>query len=120
MTEDKPSTSLNELDAKLRKARSAREPKTPKTGRGSVGGGLALGMRLALDIVAAVGIGAGIGYGLDWWLGTNPWLFILFFFLGAAAGISNAFRTAGGYGASVGYKGSSATRSPSGDRDEKS
>ena len=45
--------------------------------------------------VLAVVIGAWFGWLLDGWLGTGPWLFILFFFLGLAAGILNVFRTAG-------------------------
>jgi F0F1-type ATP synthase assembly protein I len=31
---------------------------------------------------------------LDSWLGTSPWLFLLGFFLGLAAGILNVYRTA--------------------------
>ena len=44
--------------------------------------------------VLAVVIGAGFGYLLDGWLGTSPWLFLVFFFLGVAAGILNVFRAA--------------------------
>jgi ATP synthase protein I len=42
--------------------------------------------------VIAVVIGAAIGYYLDEWLGTSPGLFLLFFFLGLAAGILNVLR----------------------------
>jgi ATP synthase protein I len=38
-------------------------------------------------------IGTALGYGLDRWLGTSPWLFLLFFFLGLAAGMRTVFRT---------------------------
>jgi ATP synthase protein I len=44
--------------------------------------------------VLAVVIGAGAGYLLDSWLGTSPWLFLLFFFFGVAAGILNVYRMA--------------------------
>ena len=42
--------------------------------------------------VLAVALGAGAGYWLDRWLGTSPWLFLVLFFLGVAAGILNVFR----------------------------
>ncbi|HEX6211290.1 MAG TPA: AtpZ/AtpI family protein [Methylomirabilota bacterium] len=48
--------------------------------------------------VLAVLMGAGAGYLLDGWLGTSPWLFLLGFFLGLAAGIRNVFRAAGVWG----------------------
>jgi ATP synthase protein I len=41
---------------------------------------------------------------LDRWLGSSPWLLIVFFVLGAAAGIMNVIRVAKGYGGSVGYR----------------
>lgn len=50
--------------------------------------------RLSADLVSAVVAGAGLGWGLDWLLGTGPWLLLLFFFLGVAAGILNVIRTA--------------------------
>ena len=46
----------------------------------------------------------GIGLLLDKWLGTTPWLLLLFFLLGSAAGIMNVFRVAGGHDSSVGYR----------------
>ena len=42
--------------------------------------------------VLAVVLGAGLGLLLDHWLGTTPWLFVIFFFLGAVAGTLNVFR----------------------------
>ena len=56
------------------------------------GRGMAYGMRLAAEMVAAVVVGSGIGWGLDWLLGTKPWLFLLFFLLGFAAGVLNVVR----------------------------
>ena len=44
--------------------------------------------------VAAVGVGTIIGFILDSWFGTKPWLIIIFFFLGAAAGMLNVIKTA--------------------------
>ncbi len=50
--------------------------------------------KLGTELVAAVGVGTIIGFILDTWFGTKPWLIIIFFFLGAAAGMLNVFRTA--------------------------
>ena len=54
--------------------------------------GMVYGMRMAAEMVAAVVVGGGIGWGLDRWLGTKPWLFLLFFLLGFAAGVLNVMR----------------------------
>ena len=50
------------------------------------------GCRSAIELVAGVIGGGLIGYGLDRWLETWPILFVVFFFLGAAAGTLNAYR----------------------------
>ncbi len=50
--------------------------------------------KLSTELVAAVGVGTIIGFILDSWFDTKPWLMIIFFFLGAAAGIMNVIRTA--------------------------
>ena len=50
---------------------------------------------VGFSFVLAIVIGAWFGWLLDKWLGTSPWLFILFFFFGLAAGVLNVYRTAG-------------------------
>ena len=50
--------------------------------------------RLGTELVAAVVVGTIIGFILDSWFDTKPWLIIIFFFLGAAAGILNVIRAA--------------------------
>jgi ATP synthase protein I len=50
--------------------------------------------KLGTELVAAVGVGTIIGFILDNWFGTKPWLIIIFFFLGAAAGMLNVIKTA--------------------------
>jgi ATP synthase protein I len=50
--------------------------------------------KLGTEMVAAVVVGTIIGFILDNWFGTKPWLIIIFFFLGAAAGMLNVIRTA--------------------------
>ena len=50
--------------------------------------------KLGTELVAAVLVGTIIGFILDSWFDTKPWLIIIFFFLGAAAGMLNVIRTA--------------------------
>ena len=50
--------------------------------------------KLGTELVAAVAVGTIIGFILDSWFDTKPWLIIIFFFLGAAAGVLNVIRTA--------------------------
>ena len=50
--------------------------------------------KLGTELVAAVVVGTIIGFILDSWFDTKPWLIIIFFFLGAFAGILNVIRTA--------------------------
>ena len=50
--------------------------------------------KLGTELVAAVTVGTIIGFILDNWFDTKPWLIIIFFFLGAAAGMLNVIRTA--------------------------
>ena len=50
--------------------------------------------KLGTELVAAVVVGTIIGFILDNWFDTKPWLIIIFFFLGSAAGMLNVIRTA--------------------------
>ena len=50
--------------------------------------------KLGAELVSAVLVGTIIGFILDTWFGTKPWLIIVFFFLGSAAGILNVIKTA--------------------------
>ena len=50
--------------------------------------------KLGTELVAAVAVGTIIGFILDSWFGTKPWLIIVFFFLGCAAGMLNVIKTA--------------------------
>ena len=50
--------------------------------------------KLSTELVAAVLVGTIIGFILDNWFDTKPWLIIIFFFLGAIAGILNVIRAA--------------------------
>ena len=50
--------------------------------------------KLGTELVGAVAVGTIIGFILDSWFDTKPWLIIIFFFLGAAAGMLNVIRAA--------------------------
>lgn len=64
---------------------------------------MGLGFRVAVELVAGIAVGGLLGYALDAWLGTKPWLMVVFLFLGAAAGVMNAYRAAKGLDDSVGF-----------------
>ena len=87
---------LDDLGRRIAGARQAREPRPGgDRGRGrETGSGLGLGLRLATEMVAALIVGVGLGLGLDRWLDTGPWLLIVFFVLGSAAGMMNVIRVA--------------------------
>ncbi|HEY9566516.1 MAG TPA: AtpZ/AtpI family protein [Thalassobaculum sp.] len=99
--------SLDDLDARLRKARGSVDEQARRSEMLSPnlpGSAMGLAFRVGVELVAGVAVGAGIGYALDRWLGTGPWLMIVFFFLGAAGGMVNVFRAATGQGLAVGYR----------------
>jgi ATP synthase protein I len=83
---------VSDLDSKLDKVREQRHVRDSDHDAEMRGRGMAYGMRMATELVAAVIVGGLIGYALDWWLGTKPWLFLLFFVLGFAAGVLNVLR----------------------------
>ncbi len=50
--------------------------------------------QLSTELVSAVLVATIIGFILDNWFDTKPWLIIIFFFIGVAAGIMNVVRSA--------------------------
>ena len=56
--------------------------------------GMGHAFKMSTELVAAVAVGTIIGFILDSWFDTKPWLIIIFFFLGAAAGMLNVIRAA--------------------------
>jgi ATP synthase protein I len=50
--------------------------------------------RYAADLIVGVGVGGAVGWALDRQFGTAPWLMILLFVLGFAAGLLNVIRAA--------------------------
>jgi len=55
---------------------------------------LGVAFKMSTEMVAAVVVGTIIGFILDNWFGTKPWLILIFFFVGVAAGILNVIRSA--------------------------
>lgn len=50
--------------------------------------------KIAIELVVGVLFGGLVGWFLDGYLGTRPWLLVLFLVLGFAAGLTNVVRTA--------------------------
>lgn len=85
---------MNDLDARLKAARR-RQDDGKNDGRGPAlppSTGANAGYRVAVELFAGMLGGAGLGWWLDRELGTKPWLMVLLFLLGAAAGLLNAYR----------------------------
>jgi ATP synthase protein I len=80
----------SELGARVDGAKKRHEVPSA-AGRGA---SMGRGMKIAAELVAGVLVGGVLGWYLDKWLGTKPWLFLLFFLLGTAAGMMNVIRQA--------------------------
>ena len=105
MTDRKLPPSLEELDARLRKAREGQEEHSqPSRYAGAPQGPIGVAWRIGVELVAAMIVGVGGGWLIDRWLGTAPWGLIVMFFLGSAAGIMNVYRAVTGLGLAPGYR----------------
>ncbi len=100
------SNDLGEFDKRLKSARDAEDQgklwkkdadKPPQSALG-------LAFRVSVELVSALAVGLAIGWVLDEWLGTRPWVMLVFLILGGAAGILNVYRMASGFGYAVGYQ----------------
>ncbi len=91
MDRDDLPPSTEELDARIKRARDARSGSRSK---GPPPASLAWAMRLTTERCAALVVGGGLGWLLDRWLGTRPWLMLVFLLIGCAAGMLNAYRVA--------------------------
>ncbi|MDD2853067.1 MAG: AtpZ/AtpI family protein [Desulfuromonadaceae bacterium] len=56
---------------------------------------LAMVSSMGISVVLAIAIGVWFGLALDRWLGTKPWFFYIFLFIGIAAGFKNVYVIAG-------------------------
>ena len=68
--------------------------KKNKDSKQSSSSNIGVAFKLSTEMVAAVVVGTIIGFILDNWFGTKPWLILIFFFVGAIAGILNVIRSA--------------------------
>jgi len=82
---------LAEIEERLRKAREKRDEIRQVEAPNSK---LGIAFRLVTELMAGVIVGGAIGWGLDRILGTGPFLLIVMFMVGVAAGIFNVVRTA--------------------------
>jgi ATP synthase protein I len=83
----------DDFEQRLRQARAREGLDRSATGNGSLPKGpWGIGFRAGVEVVSALIVGIAIGYGLDRWLGTWPWLFLLFFVMGSVAGVLNVYR----------------------------
>ena len=76
---------------KIAKSKIKKQAQLDSEKRGSFMGSA---FKLGTELVSAVAVGTIIGFILDSWFDTKPWLIIIFFFLGSAAGMMNIIRTA--------------------------
>ena len=83
------------FERRLREARARQgldKPTGERAGGGLPTGPWGIGFRAGVEVVSALVVGIVIGLLLDRWLGTWPWLFLVFFVAGSAAGILNVYR----------------------------
>jgi ATP synthase protein I len=86
----------DDLGARLQAARlKAGRDAGPAEGRSGLPRTISgMAFRVGVEMVVGLVVGGGIGWLLDSWLGTLPLMLIVFFILGAAAGMLNVYRTA--------------------------
>lgn len=94
MAHKEGSPNFKDFDERLRRLRESaglpqEDEEAKERARPSIGGA---GVQVGVELVAGVIGGGLIGYWLDRWFDTWPVLFLVFFFLGAAAGMLNAYR----------------------------
>jgi len=75
----------------IAKKKNSKRSKVPKDASSSK---LGIAFKMSTEMVAAVVVGTIIGFILDSWFGTKPWLILIFFFIGVAAGILNVVKSA--------------------------
>jgi ATP synthase protein I len=120
MSESEPPDRLARLDERLRQARArdSGEPK-PDSGNAVLQQGMAAGLRIGVELVVAIVVATGLGWAIDRWAGTSPWVTIVMFFLGVAAGMVNVYRAVTGVKAAVGFRPLSAPEPGRGRADDK-
>ena len=85
--------SIKEISTRLEIAKKNLKKNKIKN-NGSNAASLGKALKISTELVAAVVVGSTIGFILDNWFDTKPWLTIVFFFMGATAGILNVIKSA--------------------------
>ena len=81
------------FDKRLQDARTRQGlDRAPGSTGGLPVGSWGMGFRAGAEVVSALAVGVVLGLLADRWLGTWPWLFLLFFVMGSAAGVLNVYR----------------------------
>ena len=83
----------DDLKTRLKIAKSKFKNKHPSE-EGDEKSSFGKAFQLSTELVSAVLVATIIGFILDNWFDTKPWLIIIFFFIGVAAGIMNVIRSA--------------------------
>ncbi len=84
---------FSQLDARIKIAKK-KANKNSLTNDKKNTSSLGTALKLSTEMVAAVFVGSIIGFILDNGFDSKPWLTIIFFFVGAIAGILNVIRSA--------------------------
>ena len=89
---------LAKLTSDLQTQRDADQAETRRSdadlSNKGLGQAMSLGFRVLAEFVSATVVGGLIGWQLDVWIGTSPFLLILFLGLGVVAGFWNIYRLA--------------------------
>ena len=85
---------LPSLDALQRKIDSMKPEGEEETDKSNTSTDIGKAMKMGVELMAGVGVGGVMGYWIDRALDTLPIFFIIFFFLGFAAGFRNLVRNA--------------------------
>ena len=93
--------SMERLDSQISRHKRAQEAQKEN---GPSAWGLAWAMRLTTEMLAAMLVGGVLGWLIDGWLGTRPWLLIVFLLIGIIAGTLNAYRAARRFESALGKR----------------
>ena len=84
---------FDELSTRLKIAKQKASKKSFNNNKNNTSS-LGADLKLSTEMVVSVFVGSIIGFILDNWFDSKPWLTIIFFFVGVAAGILNVIRSA--------------------------
>lgn len=85
---------LKDLQQRLKAAQAKTEEPVRAAAGTRAGSGMAVGLQIAVELIAGIAIGVGLGWFLDGWLGTKPWMLLVFTIVGFVAGLMNVIRRA--------------------------